>query len=512
MDRLVETTREILSSEVSTIRSMTSLLLAWFSEHRKLIALLVDRTKTLHLSPESRLWSITNDATQQRLRRIRSGIESFRTIVQCRAKSFAPSEHSATFELTVYDFERFLVPRVGLTATYEVVDDTIRILRETARYLIERSTPLRTILDNIQRVESDTREMSRIFQEMLLETNIDPNDTRKISVDADSSVTNYKSIERSEAEQRSLALQSSIDRLNELLARAPTEAQIRLQQTLRSMQDIFEREENRLVETWSSKERDALEAISRLATTRDAVRRISEATRSIERLRDTVQRSISRETREILSLRDKLKGDNDRLEETGQNAYHRILHELQISRRNDTGSTRLEQREKDYVRDKITTSGVEGDDSTVTIDSTAMRQWQRNFCNATCDVLLHERDDAIMLETRVNRARDRLTAFLYRYGDDVFLRDVREIARKKSWSNPRAVLLPDKQSSLASWKKGSARVTDKLRNERKDTYDRFFSIDWSLLNRVNSSTVDAILNVFEIRYSPRVNEPARSIV
>lgn len=201
-----------------------------------------------------------------------------------------------------------------------------------------------------------------------------------------------------------------------------------------------------------------------------------------------------------------MKSDNDRLEETGQNAYHRILHELQITRRNDTGSTRLEQREKDYVREKITTSSVEGDDSTVAMNSTAMRQWQRNFCNATCDVLLHERDDAIMLETRVNRARDRLTAFLYRYGDDVFLRDVREIARKKSWMNPRAVLLPDKRSPLASWKKDGAKVTDNLRNKRKDTYERFFSIDWSLLNRVNSSTVDAILSVFEIRYSIEIDE------
>lgn len=289
MDRLVETTREILSSEVLTIQLMTQLLLAWFSEYRKLIALLVDRTETLYLSPDSRLWSITNDATQQRLRRIQSDIESFCTIVQCRAISFATSKNSATFESTVYDFERLLVPRVGLTATYEVVDDTIRILRETARYLIERSASLRTILDNIHRVESDIREMSRTFQEMLLEINVYPNDARNISVDdVDSSVTNYKSIERSEAEQRSLALHSSIDRLNELLARAPTEAQIRLQQKLRFMQDAFEREENGLVETWSSRERDAVEAISRLATTRDNVQRISEATRSIERLRDTV--------------------------------------------------------------------------------------------------------------------------------------------------------------------------------------------------------------------------------
>lgn len=211
MDRLVETTRKILSSEVSTIRSMTQLLLAWFSEHRKIIELLVDRTETLYLSPDSRLWSITNDTTQQRLRRIRSGIESFRTIVQCRAISFTSSEHSTTFEPTVYEFERLLVPRVGLTATYEVVDDTIRILRETARYLIERSSSLRIILDNIQRVESDTREMSRTFQEMLLETNIDPNDPRKISVNVDSSVTNYKSNDRKQNNSRSRFDRASID-------------------------------------------------------------------------------------------------------------------------------------------------------------------------------------------------------------------------------------------------------------------------------------------------------------
>lgn len=499
MDRLIQTTREITSSEISDIRSMIPLLLAWFAEHEKYIELLVTKSEKMHLSPESSLWLIINAASEQRLRRIRSGIELFRTIVQCREISFVPVKRPTTtiFESTVYDFERFLVPRVGLTATYEVIDDTIRILRETARYLIERSTPLRTILDNIQRVEFDIREMNRAFREMLLET-----DMSELSHSVDSSVVNYKSIERSEAETRSFALRSSIDRLNELLTRASAEAQIRLHQKLRSMQDSFEHEENGLVETWSSRERDALETISRLEARRDAVRRISEATRSIERLRDTVQRSISRETREILSLRDSLKNDNDRLEESGQNAYNRVLHELQITRRNDTGSTKLEQREKDYVREKITTSGVEGDDSTVAIDSVTMRQWQRNFCNATCDVLLHERDDdAIMLETRVNRARDRLTAFMYRYGDDVFLRDVREIARKKNWTNPRVVLLPDKQSPLASWKKDNSSATDKLRNERKDTYDRFFSIDWSLLNRVNSSTVDAILSIFEIRYS-----------
>lgn len=356
--------------------------------------------------------------------------------------------------------------------------------------------------------------MSRTFQEMLLATNGASSETTKVSVDPTSGVTNYKSVERLEAEQRALAFRSSIERLNELLARTPAEAQIRLQQTLSSMQDAFEREEARLVATWSSREQDALEAISRLTTTRDTVRQISEAVRTIEHLRNTVQRSISRETREILSLRDKLKSDNDRLEEAGQHAYQRILHELQISRRNDTGSTKLDQREKDYVREKITKSDVENDDSTVANDSATMRQWQRKFCDATCDILLDERDDATILETRVNRARDRLMAFLYRYGDDGFLRDVREIARKKSWTNPRAALLPDKPSSLASWKKGRARTIDQLRNERKDTYERFFSIDWSLLNRVNSSTVDAILSVFEIRYSPRVDERtlARSIV
>lgn len=89
MDRLVETARVILSSEVLTIRSMTPLLLAWFSKHGKLIERLADRTETL--STDSRLWSI--DATRQRIRRIRNGIESFRRIVQRRAISFASSEH-----------------------------------------------------------------------------------------------------------------------------------------------------------------------------------------------------------------------------------------------------------------------------------------------------------------------------------------------------------------------------------------------------------------------------------
>lgn len=133
MDRLVETARVILSSEVLTIRSMTPLLLAWFSKHGKLIERLADRTETL--STDSRLWSI--DATRQRIRRIRNGIESFRRIVQCRAISFASSEHSTESESTVYDFERLLVPRVGLTATYDILDDTIRILRDTAKYVID---------------------------------------------------------------------------------------------------------------------------------------------------------------------------------------------------------------------------------------------------------------------------------------------------------------------------------------------------------------------------------------
>lgn len=508
MDRLVETARQILSSsDILTIRSMTSALFAWFSEHRRFVATLLDTTKSLHLSADSFLWSILTDATKQRLRRIRRDVEAFRLIVQCRAISFAvPSEHSTPrSESHVYDIERLLVPRVGLTATYEIVDDTQRILRETANYLIERSAPLRTIFENIQRIESDIREMSRTFREMISAIDSNGGDTSgKVVVDdVDPSSQDFKSIDRSNAEQRSLALQSSIFRLNELLSRAPTEAQIRLREKLAYMQDIYEREEIDIIESWTKRELFELETISRLTTTRDAVRRLWEAAQSIEKLRDTVQRAISRETREILSLRDTLKNENDRLEETGQNAYHRILHELQIIRRNDSGSTKLEQREKDYVREKITTSGIEGDDSTVAINSIAMRQWQRNFCETTCNILLEHRraGTAHTLETNVNRTRDRLTAFLYRYGDNVFLRDLRKMAKNNNWSNPRAALLPEKRSPLSSWQNRNTETIDKLRDDRKDTYDRFFSIDWSLLSRVNSSAINAILNIFEIRYS-----------
>lgn len=504
MDRLVETTRQILSSsDILTIRSMTSALFAWFSEHRRFVATLLDTTKSLHLSADSFLWSILTDATKQRLRRIRRDVEAFRLIVQCRAISFVvPLERSTPrSESNVYDIERLLVPRVGLTATYEIVDNTQRILRETANYLIERSAPLRTIFENIQRIESDIREMSKTFREMMTAIDSNGGDEREKVVDPSSQ--NFKSIDRSNAEQRSLVLQSSILRLNELLSRAPTEAQIRLREKLASMQDIYEREESDIIESWTKRELFELETMSRLTTTRDAVRRIWEAARSIEKLRDTVQRAISRETREILSLRDTLKNENDRLEETGQNAYHRILHELQIMRRNDSGSTKLEQREKDYVREKIATSGIEGDDSTVTIDSIAMRQWQRNFCETTCDILLENRiaGTARTLETNVNRTRDRLTAFLYRYGDNVFLRDLRKMAKNNDWSNPRATLLSEKRSPLSSWQNRNTETIDKLRDDRKDTYERFFSIDWSLLSRVNSSAIDAILKIFEIRYS-----------
>lgn len=513
LSEFVEDTRDICNN---TVVKNINLIISLRDLYNKYKSILYTVVRNSSLSEKSSLWPIVRYCISQRLINARNSIKTYRNIIQLRSlafsgggddvvattvKSTADSRRSGDYD--VFDFQSHLIQNNNDFESYgSLFENFGRILTKTAQQMIDKSELLRLLHNNILRVERESKNMRHEYETMLLA------EKKNISL-IDGTKVVYASKDRIDAQNQSESLQINIQNLNSLLERAPIDAQIRLQQKLQSMQEILEQEEYKLIKSWVEREQRAKDYLSNVREINESLEKINSAIESIENLRDILQRSISQETRQTMANIATLKRENDLLESFENNTYRRILHELQILRHKDGGSTKLNSREIEYVRDTLAkkNENLNLDDFSVAMTSDQIRTWQNNFVTSTCDRLLLNAEDesSFLLETRVNRTRDRLTAFLFRYGDEIIIRDIRTIAENKLWSRPRDILtFRKKVSPVATWLKKESEDEEfmqQARKTREHKYEIFFTINWSLMNRVSGSVIDTILKIFHIRFS-----------